>query len=103
MYVERQVNKIFKSDPLEAVKNVQREVVGQYCAISGNEPSSVTLYKTGDDSQNHVNILQFKTLLKGYLNQRHVPKWDQIMTYNLYILNILTDLKGPKIYNLHYG
>ena len=34
--------------------------MGHICAISGNEPSSVTLYKTGDDSQIHVNILQIQ-------------------------------------------
>ena len=32
-------------DPLEARKHSKRED-GSYCTISGNEPSSVTLYKT---------------------------------------------------------
>ena len=29
------------------------------------KPSSVTLYKTGDDSQMHVNILQFQNFTQG--------------------------------------
>ena len=37
-------------DPLEAVKHLKRED-GPYCTISGNEPSSVTLNKTGSESQ----------------------------------------------------
>ena len=47
--------------------------------ISGTEPSSVTLYKTGDDSQLHINIPQFQNLLKECLNQRYMPKRDQII------------------------
>ena len=43
--------------PLEAVKHSKREV-GPYCTISGNEPSSVTLYKTGGESQTF--LLQFQ-------------------------------------------
>ena len=34
--------------------------MGHIYAISDTEPSSVTLYKTGDDS--HINILQFQNL-----------------------------------------
>ena len=34
-------------------------------AILGTEPSSVTLYKTGGDSQIHVNILQFQNFTQG--------------------------------------
>ena len=69
------------------------------------EPSSVTLNKTGDDSQIRVNILQFQNFTKGCLNQRYMPKRDQriktllrrlLLTYIFDNLNILTDLKGPK-------
>ena len=42
-------NKIYLLDPLGAVKHSKRG--GSYCTISGNEPSSVTLYKTGSESQ----------------------------------------------------
>ena len=34
-------NKIYKFDPLEAVKTFKGRMYGLYCAISGNEPSSV--------------------------------------------------------------
>ena len=44
-------------DPLEAVKHSKRED-GPYCTISGNEPSSVTFYKTGSESQTF--LLQFQ-------------------------------------------
>ena len=44
-------------DPLEAVKHSKQED-GSYCTISGNEPSSVTLYKTGSESQ--IVLLQFQ-------------------------------------------
>ena len=36
-------NKIEKFDPLEAVKAFKGRKYGLYCAISGNEPSSVAL------------------------------------------------------------
>ena len=44
-------------DPLEAVKHLKRED-GPYCTISGYDPSSVTLYKTGSESQTF--LLQFQ-------------------------------------------
>ena len=44
-------------DPLEAVKHSKRED-GPYCTISGNEPSSVTLYKTGSERQTF--LLQYQ-------------------------------------------
>ena len=52
-----------------------------YCAILGTEPLSVTFYKTDDGSQIHVNIsCNFKTFLKGCLNQRDMPgKRDEII------------------------
>ena len=44
---------------------------GPYCTMSGNEPSSVTLYKTGSKSQTF--LLQFQEFTS--LNQRHIfPK-----------------------------
>ena len=60
---------------------------GPFCAITGTELSLATLYKTGDDSQIHVHvntciftcILQFQKLLKECLNQRRMPKGDQII------------------------
>ena len=46
---------------------------GPYCTISGNEPSSVTLYKTGSESQTFC--CNFKNLHLCSLNQRlKVPK-----------------------------
>ena len=44
-------------DPLDAVKHSKRKD-GPYCTVSGNAPSSVTLYKTGSESQTF--LLQFK-------------------------------------------
>ena len=41
---------------------------GPYCTISGNEPSSVTLYKTGSESQTFC--CNFKNLHLCSLNQR---------------------------------
>ena len=41
---------------------------GPYCTISGNEPSSVTLYKTGSESQTFCS--NFKNLHLCSLNQR---------------------------------
>ena len=41
---------------------------GPYCTISGNEPSSVTLYKTGRDNQTFC--CNFKYLHLCSLNQR---------------------------------
>ena len=41
---------------------------GPYCTISGNEPSSVTLYKTGSESQTFC--CSFKNLHLCSLNQR---------------------------------
>ena len=41
---------------------------GPYCTISGNEPSSVTLYKTGSESQTFC--YNFKNLHLCSLNQR---------------------------------
>ena len=52
-------------DRLEAVKTFKGNENGPYCAISVTEPSSVTLYKTGDDSRIHVNILQFQNFTQG--------------------------------------
>ena len=46
---------------------------GPYCTISGNEPSSVTLYKTGSESQTFC--CNFKNLHLCSLNQRlKIPK-----------------------------
>ena len=41
---------------------------GPYCTISGNEPSSVTLYNTGSESQTFC--CNFKNLHLCSLNQR---------------------------------
>ena len=41
---------------------------GPYCTISGNEPSSLTLYKTGSESQ--TVCYNFKNLHLCSLNQR---------------------------------
>ena len=38
-------NKIQRFDPLEAVKTFKGRYYGLYCTISGNEPSSVALFK----------------------------------------------------------
>ena len=38
-------NKTQRFDPLEAVKTLRGRYDGLYCAISGNEPSSVALLK----------------------------------------------------------
>ena len=55
-------------DPLEAVKHSKREG-GPYCTISGNEPSSVTLYKTGSESQTFMIAAICKTLLGEGLSE----------------------------------
>ena len=53
----KEIKIIVRSIPLEAVKNTKLED-GPYCTISGNKPSSVTLYKTGSESQTF--LLQFQ-------------------------------------------
>ena len=59
-------------DPLEAGKHSKRGD-GSYCTISGNEPSSVTLYKTGSESQTFC--CNFKNLHLCRLNRRLIfPK-----------------------------
>ena len=95
---------------MEAGKHSKRED-GSYCTISGNEPSSVTLYKTGSESQTFC--CNFENLHLYRLNQRLIfPKGpnnqNKKMILNVqYILstpNIYTDLKGSKEkYDLHYG
>ena len=61
---------------------------GPYCTISGNEPSSVTLYKTGSESQTFC--YNFKNLHLCSLNQRHkFPKGpNNQTTVKKMILNI---------------
>ena len=61
---------------------------GPYCTISGNEPSSVTLYKTGSESQTFC--CNFKNLHLCSLNQRHkFPKGPNNQnTVKKMILNI---------------
>ena len=61
---------------------------GSYCTISGNEPSSVTLYKTGSESQTFC--CNFKNLHLCSLNQRlKVPKGPNNQnTFKEMILNI---------------
>ena len=61
---------------------------GPYCTISGNEPSSVTLYKTGSKSQSFC--CNFKNLHLCSLNQRHkFPKGPNNQnTVKKMILNI---------------
>ena len=54
-------------DPLEAVKHSKRED-GLYCTISGNKPSSVTLYKTGSESQTFsLQFQEFKAIHFSWL------------------------------------
>ena len=61
---------------------------GPYCTISGNEPSSVTLYKTGSESQ--IFCCNFKNLNLCSLNQRlKFPKGQNNQkTVKKLILNI---------------
>ena len=40
---------------------------GPYCTISGNEPSSVTLYKTGSESQ--TGLMKMMTNFRGFLKK----------------------------------
>ena len=52
---------------LGSSKNTKLED-GPYCTISGNKPSSVTLYTTGSESQTYC--YNFKNLHLRSLNQR---------------------------------
>ena len=62
---EELMGRICKCDALEAVKTFKGRKYWPYCAIMGTKPSSVTLYKTGDDSKICVNILQFQNFTQG--------------------------------------
>ena len=86
---------------------------GPYCTILGNEPSSVTLYKTGSESQTfccnfknlHLCRLNQRLIFqKGPNNQNTVKKMILSLQYISNTPNIFTDSKGSKEkYNLHYG
>ena len=57
---------------------------GPYCTISGNEPSAVTLYKIGSESQTFC--CNFKNLHLCSLNQRlkfpkGIPKASTVSTF----------------------
>ena len=86
---------------------------GPYCTISGNEPSSVTLYKTGSESQTfccnfknlHLCSLNQRLVFqRGPNNQNTVKKMILNLQYISNTPNIFTDSKGSKEkYNLYYG
>ena len=66
------INKKKLIDALEAVKHSKREV-GPYCTISGNEPSSVTLYKTGIERQTFfLQFQEFTSVLSK--SKTHITK-----------------------------
>ena len=70
-------NKIIKFDPLEAIQTLKRIQYGLYCAISGNEPSSVALFEPAKKAR-----LLSPAISKIYtrsLNQRQIPKRNQII------------------------
>ena len=107
--------KVYKKllDPLEAVKISKRED-GSYCTISGNEPSSVILYKTGIESHIYF-LLKFQEFTlcslnqrlifsKGPNNQNTIKKMILNVQYIRNTPNIFTDPKGSKEeLNMHYG
>ena len=63
-------------DPLEAVKNIRREVVLLLVLSNFGIRDTEPLY-TGGDSQVMIIYCNFKTLRKRCLNQRRVPKGGQ--------------------------
>ena len=85
MSLDKAEKKIVKS--FGSSKNTKLED-GPYCTISGNEPSSVTLYKTSNESQTFCCNL--KNLPLCSLNQRLIfPKWPNNQnTVKKMILNI---------------
>ena len=63
-------NKIFRFDPLETVKTFKGRWYGLYYAISGNESSSVALFKhTGNERQ--TIVLHFENLHEKSKSKTH--------------------------------
>ena len=68
----KEIRIIVRSIPLEAVKKYKARRWAIYCKISGNEPSSVTLYKTGSESQTF--LLQFQEFKDSYSQRGQIIK-----------------------------